>query len=198
MPNFCECVLAIGGTRSDVAEVLAFVKGPVDSSDGGDVRVLDFNTVIPMPLELRDIQSGRCTIGEESVNNWRVVDGQNVKVDEADLIKRFGFANWYEWSRERWNTKWNALRSRMGKPTRLFRWEGGGQKPKPFREAVIEFETAWSPPEPVIEELARRFPKCQFDFRYWEGGAGYAGHQHFGGGVRMSWSHHSYSGPRGG
>lgn len=50
-----------------------------------------------------------------------------------------------DWAREHWGTKQNTIRS--------FEIEGG-----------VQFQTVWTPPYPVIEALARRFPSERIDF----------------------------------
>lgn len=47
--------------------------------------------------------------------------------------------NWYDWSIEHWGTKWNAY---------SFQWHG-----KADHCIAIQFDTAWSPPEPVLDKL---------------------------------------------
>lgn len=60
-------------------------------------------------------------------------------------IDKYGCDDWYSWNNKYWGCKWNA-RS-IGDP-----YPNTGVE-------EIEFETPWSPPEGVIKELARQFPK---------------------------------------
>lgn len=53
--------------------------------------------------------------------------------------RQHGATTWYEWALEKWGTKWNAYSIEE-------------------REGCLKFETAWSPPHPVIEFLAKQFP----------------------------------------
>jgi hypothetical protein len=48
--------------------------------------------------------------------------------------------NWYDWSLENWGTKWNS-------------YDGN------VTDEGISFNTAWSPPTPVIVELAKQIGK---------------------------------------
>jgi hypothetical protein len=52
-----------------------------------------------------------------------------------------------------WGTKWNAYSVTIERQP-----DDGG--------AVINFDTAWTPPEPVIVTLADSFPSLEFDFVY--------------------------------
>ena len=67
--------------------------------------------------------------------------------------KEHGENNWYDWSCSNWGTKWNASDSEV---------EGD----------TIQFSTAWSHPEPVIEKLSKRFPDVEFTVS-WEEEQGY-------------------------
>lgn len=42
----------------------------------------------------------------------------------------------------------------------------------------ISFDTAWTPPTPVIEKLSELFPKLQFQLFYMEEGSGFTGEQY--------------------
>ena len=64
--------------------------------------------------------------------------------------------------------------------------------------AFIEFDTAWSPPIPVIEKLAGMFPDHAFELKYFEGGIGFSGHAHWSEGAEKFHHQYEYSGPRGG
>ena len=60
------------------------------------------------------------------------------------------FPPWYDWRCKwrckNWSTKWNAYRTEVVR-------EG---------EAIwLSFDTAWAPPVPIFNEVARRFPNLQ-------------------------------------
>ena len=61
--------------------------------------------------------------------------------------KLYGKNNWYDWNCENWGTKWNAYDNEQ-KENEIYN--------------VIIFETAWSCPKPIIEELAKKY-----DFMYY-------------------------------
>ncbi len=131
----------------------------------------------------------------------------------------------YEWCCENWMTKWNATRVHLTTredtcwdPVRKavtcshcktsHKIEGmtiltctqcGAQLPvdAPIR-AFLEFDTAWSPPVPIIEKLAGMFPDHEFDLKYYEGGIGFCGHARWSGGEEQFHEQDDYDGPRGG
>jgi hypothetical protein len=66
--------------------------------------------------------------------------------------QKYGATDWYHWCSSdlpgRWGTKWNS--TPMDDP---HIYDGSNR---------IEFQTAWSPPEPVIVRLSEMFPDAQF------------------------------------
>lgn len=70
---------------------------------------------------------------------------------------------WYSWRNANWGTKWNA----NVEYETTSNWENG--------EVVIEFNTAWSPPDPIIKTLVKEFPKLYFHHRYYEESNAYWG-----------------------
>src|SRR5690606_21345130 len=51
-----------------------------------------------------------------------------------------GHTDWYEWRLENWGTKWNAYSQSLERESDL--------------SATLRFDTAWSPPQPILEKLA--------------------------------------------
>jgi hypothetical protein len=62
------------------------------------------------------------------------------------LLDEYGIFYWYHWRCKYWGCKWDA-RNDFG--------------PYDGTEEEIEFQTPWSPPEGVMQELARRFPDLE-------------------------------------
>lgn len=58
---------------------------------------------------------------------------------DKELIAKYGADNWYDWSVKNWGTKWNT---------------GSVRKVSP---QVVEFDTAWATPEPIIEALSKKY-----------------------------------------
>ena len=56
----------------------------------------------------------------------------------------------YKWRVEHWGTKWPAFHVDIEEPVPMY----GGTV-----EVVFHFDTAWSPPTPVIAKAAERFPR---------------------------------------
>ena len=64
----------------------------------------------------------------------------SLKPAQDENLKKFGFKDWYEWSIAKWGTKWDAYDTNI-------------------RKDSVFFQTAWSPPVPVIKELSKLINK---------------------------------------
>lgn len=84
----------------------------------------------------------------------------------------------YEWCIKHWGTKWNVDCVRRGN--------------------VLHFDTAWSPPLPVIVVMAQQFPDLTFTLRYYEGGQGFQGKVVWHGGREVEQTQGAYHGALGG
>jgi hypothetical protein len=71
----------------------------------------------------------------------------------------FYSACWYNWNVEHWGTKWNAY------DTEVSGTEGD--------RAVVQFDTAWAHPVPVIVALSQRFPDETLEVMYADEDLGY-------------------------
>lgn len=81
-------------------------------------------------------------------------------------LKQYGCTDWYEWSIDNWGTKWNC--------TDFSKEQHDSEK-----SALYFMETAWSPPLPVIDELACLYPKLRFEMSFLELGADFAGESYW-------------------
>lgn len=129
-----------------------------------DEFIFDFNTIIPMPKSLDIEDSSRGDIGyacyraylndikskmkksEKEEIKKKLMKEYNTDDDGFELgktyyenVKNYGAKSWYQWSIDHWGTKWNSMESRVPD------------------DGVISFETAWSTPENVIKEMAKKF-----------------------------------------
>jgi hypothetical protein len=78
-----------------------------------------------------------------------------------EMIAKYGFADWYDFRCAKWGTKWNAcdVDLQLNSPTEL----------------TVSFNTAWSPPIPVIDKIAEMFPFASISLHYEEEGMGFYG-----------------------
>ena len=78
------------------------------------------------------------------------------------LISEYGFDNWYDWCNNHWGTKWDI--------------KGDvGINDIDNETCTLVFNTAWSPPQPIIYKLQEMFPKLQIFGGYLGEGYEYAG-----------------------
>lgn len=171
MPSYAYNTLTI--TCKNKAErnaVQAFVLGDED--------VFDFDRIIPMPKCLDIVARGDSEAALAAfcltnslplpkaapcLSQRSLQDGDEFlaahcaeasKKDLAygkmiyDNLKQTGYMTWYEWRIDKWGTKWSAYATSV---------EVSGDT-----ELLFHFDTAWCAPEPVIEELSRRFPEAEF------------------------------------
>jgi hypothetical protein len=173
MPNWCENELTITGNPAQIAKLIEFVKGN-HWGVTGNTTDFDFQKVIPYPKKFMDI--------DEKANKFEVLKEELQKKfkdkpaklkgaldtlaitygldPERPWIKDGYNSGGYEWCISNWGTKWNAAEVTMENLE---------------DEVIYSFDTAWSPPVPIISKLAQKFKKCRFTLEYWERGAAYQG-----------------------
>ena len=202
MPNWCSNDLYIyGDARKDIAD---FISGP----EG----VIDFEKIKPMPEVLKETNHGSeerealIVCGQNDgaqmlTYPWVVDEGvstveqlrkfllkRNPELEAIgkrllELKEQTGYTNWYEWSVDHWGTKWNV---------------DGGDRDDQERRVMLTFDTAWSPPTPIVDALSEMSPKTKFSLRYYEGGMGFKGRYAVKGGKVIAEESGSYQGRRGG
>lgn len=84
MPNWAENILTITGAPGRIEQLRAYIAG---TDEDNKPLVLDFQKVIPTPLELRHASSP---------------NSQN-----PDANAKFGYPDWYEFQKHIWGTYWN-------------------------------------------------------------------------------------------
>ncbi|ORM72401.1 hypothetical protein HA48_14695 [Pantoea wallisii] len=121
--------------------------------------------------------------GSKSSYIKKVIQQAHLRVDNKS---RYGFYSWYDWSRMKWGTKWNAYDVEMPIPEVKERVKLGYRHRKTHvtayakrlfkkrlnrhaesgAELQIRFDTAWASPDPIFEEMAKSFPHLEFQIRY--------------------------------
>lgn len=156
MPNHCESDLYISGPVDKIKEFVEFAKGKDPNFDEG--AELSAHSFIPYPKKYLDLDIAAEEWMKNNNNDWfhRPKDG-------------FGSGG-YDWCCDKWGTKWNfySLKHKGG-------WKDLDKRKKGKGEISYTFQTAWSPPIPVIKAMAKRFPELTFDIRYFERGQTFSG-----------------------
>jgi hypothetical protein len=144
---------------------------------GDDGEPFDCDKIIPYPEPFRSMDAKRV--------QWRKDNpDKGPWYPEKDGFNSGG----YEWCRDNWGTKWGAYEG-------VAYMRGNTQ--------MISFQSAWSPPIPVMVAMAAKFPTLRFELNYFEQGAGYCGtwaHRpaEDGDPARITESRGEYAGLRGG
>ena len=147
MPNHVTNVLTIESTHEKF--IMDFIKG--------NDEFIDFNTIHPMPEDLRNTSSPTRIITPEEYAK-QTPDTFNKGITEMmskTFMIKYGADNWYDWATRHWNTKWNAYDTGV------------------TDEGDIQFSTAWSTPVAVIEKLSILFPDDVFRVKFADEDIGY-------------------------
>ena len=173
MPNYVINIIKIEGEQHTIDELMLSVKS--DESD------FDFEKIIPSPESMKIESSTNTDISlaiyefEKAGSDHKLVNylsypwakAANVKntLELCEYLKKngryqeelgkityenivqYGCKDWYEWNCKYWGTKWNSSDSFSN-------------------ENTISFQTAWSTPYPVIEELSKKYPTIIFTIDY--------------------------------
>ena len=138
------------------AEVIAYLRT--------DVQIVDFSAVIPIPEDDDPIFTAKKA-------EFRGKDDEMISVGWC----AGGYAP-MDWAREHWGTKWNAY-----EPSRSDVEVYGGAS-----QVTYYFDTAWSPPTPVIKKLGELFPTLDIYMHYQEEGMMFEGELQISGGEVIS------------
>jgi len=149
MPNWCENDLTVRGPKAEVQRFLDHVKT--------ETTKFDFSTIIPYPEKFQKLDKIAADWKPESKTE-RPSDGFN--------------SGGYEWCIENWGTKWNNLDGEY-RSVEIESWEVREKDIE--REVIFHFDTAWSPPVPVIKFASKLFPELDFDLRFFEQGCAFNG-----------------------
>jgi hypothetical protein len=132
-----------------------------------DSDKFDFNHLIPMPQELRNVtpcfepdgkggvkkvdkESGNPPEGDEKAG-WDEWFAGHVPVEKGKLDEwrsRYGATNWYDWSWNNWGTNNNAF--------------SFSTDYKDGSAAKFNFDTKWEFPDPIAKALSKKFPSLVF------------------------------------
>jgi hypothetical protein len=192
MPNHVTNHLHFSGDKEQIAAIMALVivnvpeqqmtglagettlcyvrNNPDGTTDYGwfDTERNRFSCRIPDPTPEAPYRTTIMEFGDEVPDDWEpnmqaayeTFDFETIipmpkQVFRGNLSSRqqalSGGMNWYDWSVSNWGTKWNSYS--------FHRLDDG-----------IAFDTAWSPPEPVIEKLSEMFPEVHITHEYFDEG----------------------------
>ena len=175
MPNWCENDLMVEGPLADVRRFIETMKGQQD----GEERLLTEEPLIPYPQEYCDLDA-KATAWDARAAELRASLSDTPETDRKAAWDAFiaaagerpqdGFnSGGYEWCIEHWGTKWGFCRVTADE-LREYDW---GETPEGY--VTYHFDTAWSPPGPLVRKMGDLFPTLRFALRYFEAGGGFHG-----------------------
>jgi len=163
MPNHVMSKMTLKGDPSVVREFFESHIREEKNWNDEMVPFLDFMTLIPMPVILANAPE------------------QYPETDEMrENRMKYGYASWYQWSIDNWGTKWNSYdgKVKLSDPT-VDGVGKGNDLAKPVSELIIEFSTAWSLPEKILNEIVDLYPELEMHLECVEEGGFFAGYIHY-------------------
>ena len=156
MPNYVKNIVRINAD----AETISKMKETL--FEDGNPSSFSFDKIIPRPKSL-DIESSTRVQNaldylngdKNALDRYKGKEREEVlKLGEIarDNLEKYGFTDWYEWSIHNWGTKWDACEPDADLSSTEY--------------IGIDFNTAWSTPEPVFTKLAEMFPKAEIEIDY--------------------------------
>jgi hypothetical protein len=140
----------IRGKYDDIEHLLTTVKG----SD----TALSLKALMPLPAELQ---------GTDAPFRGTPEEAQRLK----DL---YGATDWYDWQVTNWGTKWDIEASIEDDSCLKIPGYESYNRPD-IRTVKIVFDSAWAPPTPAIQMLAKQFPNTNIYHTYDESGCDFGG-----------------------
>jgi hypothetical protein len=185
MPNHVENDLYVRGPAEDLKRFKEEAQGieglPDKDEKERTTALLSAHTFIPYPKTFVDGERCKACGGMERdpEKTWacKACGGQ-----VTDGYNRGG----YEWCIEHWGTKWGLYDVKLV------------EEDYEYESLKYTFRSAWSPPIPVIEAMAKKYPTLEFLIEYFECGMGYQGGRRYANGECVNGWDGDYWGSRGG
>jgi len=149
MPNWCYNTLEIEGDKEELKRFIEFAK--TDDND------LDTEKFIPYPQKFKIMDK------EDSNKSFNLN-----RYDDKDKELLVDGLNGYDWACKNWGTKWGICSASLNTTIEQLEKNEG-------QTVCYSFETAWSPPLPVILKMSEMFPKLHFHLEYEECGCDFEG-----------------------
>jgi hypothetical protein len=174
MPNWVKNIVSFEGDSKEIESLFELVKS---TDKDGEINLFDFDKIIEMPKSLNITSGGIIDSGIEIIkykesgdksmldyskkhflelNTWDadvVIEHLSSRVDWNEVktaisnLENYGHKDWYTWRVSNWGTKWNT-----SEPT--------------IEDNIVSFETAWSTPYEIFEELSLKFPNLKIKVKY--------------------------------
>jgi hypothetical protein len=212
MPNWCDADLTVSveycpkdATKEQKAqhakakEQLKEFRDFAQSKDkDGEAVYLTTEKFIPYPKKFRDMDKKAADLQEAQTKKREAAGYKDMTPEQAEAWNKANPFVWpkdgfnsggYDWCLKNWGTKWGICHSELREDSIESNWGP---------ELRYGFETAWSPCNPVILAMSKKFPLLNFDYRYFECGCAFNGWLECKGGEQLHNKSGDYFGDRGG
>ena len=155
MPNHCHNRVTIYGSGNDTEETREQIAKLKEIFEGESI----FTQIIPEPdwANTPLMSSDVTKYGQDrgKLGELPMPDGTFQSTDRRD-------DRWYDWRLQNWDTKWDAYDVHItdDDPDQL----------------EVEFDTAWSPPEAICNEIREQYPDLAISWFFDEPGCEIAGY----------------------
>ena len=148
MPNWCRNRVTVSGTEEDISK-LSEIFSDTKSIFNHIIQSPDWKRLPNEKGQFPQLERMKNPKGEVMWETYNFPDGKN---DDR----------WYYWCIDNWGTKWDVSELSIDYDD--------------DEVLELEFSTAWSPPEGIVEKLKEKYPDLSFSCFYDEPGMEIAGY----------------------
>ena len=142
MPNWCNNQITITGPNSVIDKIEKIVDEKQETEG-----LLQF--MYPMPEGLKDTTADM--------------------TEDKEMIKKYGYSDWYGWATNEWGTKWEVSEF-YGVDRQYLTETSEGESTISFA-----FDSAWAPPTGAYENFLANNEDCSLKATYYEPGCDFMG-----------------------
>ena len=139
-----DAVCLLKARKGDLTGITEYAKREWTHSDASESKLYSKDTPLKEKIKIAMDHL------EDTLEVNAITEGEIA----MDNLEKYGFQDWYNWSIHNWGTKWDACNSHIESDDGDY--------------IFITFDTAWSPPEPWIEKLTKKFPLLEIQVRVTE------------------------------
>jgi len=175
MPNWCSNKVTVWSNDEEAMrkfkDAVSIEFSGVDK-DGpwNKFQHFSFEAILPMPEELRNVQSPVTIATEEEIEEYKKKHSHigagslPITQETSDrLDELYDDNNWYDWANNNWGVKWDCCDVQVEE-------EFGDT------EITYQFDTPWGPPTLIYDILIERFPEVIISWFWDEPGMEQAGY----------------------
>jgi len=99
----------------------------------------DIKNFVSAPKDKRDSLKTFASLNDIDFDGLGIHNLEELGRAYIKNVQDYGESNWYDWHNKNWGTKWNACETIV------------------LNENEVEFQTAWSTPEPIIKAISKKY-----------------------------------------